>query len=109
MTKQDKKELLARNKNIARLASQIKQEIDYITDITGDKDYKDVYFMINELSYRIDSLCESVDMGQLKGDNSIKESELVMNILGLGSLERYVFECQRYLKEKRANLNQLLV
>jgi hypothetical protein len=109
MTKQDKKELLARNKNIVRLASQIRQEIDYITDITGDKDYKDVYFMINELSDRIDSLCEYVDKGYLKGDNSIKESELVMNILGLGGLERCVFECQRYLKEKRANLNQLLV
>ena len=92
MKEQDKQELLTRNKNIARLASQIRQEIDYISDITGDKDYKDVYFMINELSDRIDSLCESVDMGQLKGDNSKEESYKIGIILDYGNFSHLGFK-----------------
>ena len=84
MTKQDKQELLARNKNIARLASQIRQEIDYITDITGDWDYKNVYSTINRLSDRIDFICESVDSGGLKGDNTMKEGRLIDSILTCG-------------------------
>ena len=78
----DKQELLARNKNIARLASQIRQEIDYISDIAR-VDYKHVYLMIHDLSDRIDSLCEYVDKGELKGDNSKKEAELISAILEL--------------------------
>ena len=81
MTKQDKQELLARNKNIARLASQIRQEIDYISDITGDKDYNNVYSVIHALSDRIDSLCEYVDKGELKGNNSKKEVDKISSIL----------------------------
>jgi short-subunit dehydrogenase len=88
MTKQDKKELLARNKNIAKLASQIKQEIDYISDITEDKDYEDVYSMIHGLLCRIGSLCECVDMGELKGDNSEEEYELITDVLVIGHLMR---------------------
>ena len=81
MKEQDKQELLARNKNIARLASQIRQEIDYISDITGDKDYNNVYSVVHALSDRIDSLCEYVDKGYLKGDNSKKEVDKICSIL----------------------------
>lgn len=88
MNEQDKQELLSRNHNIKRLASQMRDEIELIKDLTGydcrDRQYRDVYFWINALSDRVDSLCESVDMGFLKGDNSKEETAKIENILNSG-------------------------
>ena len=48
--------------------------------------------MINELSDRIDSLCEYVDMGQLKGDNSKEESYKIGQILDYGNFSHLGFK-----------------
>ena len=84
MKEQYKQELLSRNHNIVKLASQMRQEIDYIIDLTEDRDYKDVYSVIHALSDRIDSLCENVDMGLIKGDNSEEETAKIETILNSG-------------------------
>lgn len=81
MKEQDKKELLSRNHNIVKLASQMRDEIDHIRDMTWDIDYSNVYSVIFALSDRIDSICEYVEKGLLKGDNSKEELHKIYSIL----------------------------